>query len=55
MSDPDTPQSANTGGEPGTVAVTVPPKSQQTATYKHEPAAETPKLRVANAVCLVSG
>jgi NitT/TauT family transport system ATP-binding protein len=48
MTDKDAPQNPNAGGEPGTVAVTVPPKSQQTATYKHEPAAETPKLRVAN-------
>ncbi|HTQ80950.1 MAG TPA: ATP-binding cassette domain-containing protein, partial [Thermoanaerobaculia bacterium] len=35
-------------GESGTVAVTVPPKSQQAATYRHEPSAETPKLRVSN-------
>ena len=48
MTDKDAPQHPNAGGEPGTIAVTVPPKSQQTATYKHEPSAETPKLRVAN-------
>src|SRR5262249_18317559 len=44
----DPPPPAATAGEPGTVAVTVPPKSQQAATYKHEPAAEVPKLRVAD-------
>jgi NitT/TauT family transport system ATP-binding protein len=46
MSDPDAPKVPNTGGEPGTVAVTVPPKSQQAATYRHEPAPGTPKLRL---------
>jgi NitT/TauT family transport system ATP-binding protein len=45
MSDPIDPQ--NIGGEPGTVAVTVPSKGQP-ATYRHEPSAETPKLRVSH-------
>ena len=44
----DPPHPTSASGEPGTVAVTVPPKSQQEATYRHEPAAEVPKLRVAN-------
>jgi ABC-type nitrate/sulfonate/bicarbonate transport system ATPase subunit len=48
MTDHDSPKVTNSGGEPGTVAVTVPPKSQQAATYRHEPAEGTPKLRVAD-------
>jgi NitT/TauT family transport system ATP-binding protein len=48
MSDHDAPKTVNTGGEPGTVAVTLPPKSQQVATYRHEPSAEVPKLRLAD-------
>jgi NitT/TauT family transport system ATP-binding protein len=46
MSDHDAPKTVNSGGEPGTVAVTLPPKSQQVATYRHEPAEGTPKLRL---------
>ncbi len=46
MSDHEAPQVPNTGGEPGTVAVTLPAKGHQAATYRHEPSAETPKLRV---------
>jgi ABC-type nitrate/sulfonate/bicarbonate transport system ATPase subunit len=41
------PPSSPTAGEPGTVAVTVPTKGQP-ASYRHEPSAETPKLRVQN-------
>jgi NitT/TauT family transport system ATP-binding protein len=48
MSDHEAPKVQNQGGEPGTVAVTVPPKSQQAATYRHEPSLEMPKLRVAD-------
>jgi NitT/TauT family transport system ATP-binding protein len=48
MSDLDVPQVPNTGGEPGTVAVTVPPKSEQDASYRHEPETGTPKLRVSH-------
>jgi len=45
MSDHEKPQIPPGTGEPGTVAVTLPSKPQA-ATYRHEPAAETPKLRV---------
>jgi NitT/TauT family transport system ATP-binding protein len=47
MSDQDAPQVPNTGGEPGTVAVTV-PKTHQEPTYRHEPVEEMPKLRVSH-------
>jgi NitT/TauT family transport system ATP-binding protein len=45
--DPDTPVVSAGAGEPGTVAVTLPGR-QQAASYRHEPEAATPKLRVAN-------
>jgi NitT/TauT family transport system ATP-binding protein len=48
MSDRDAPKVVNTGGEPGTIAVTLPPKSQQVATYRHEPSEEVPKLRLSH-------
>jgi len=48
MSDHEAPKVANSLGEPGTVAVTLPPKSQQVATYRHEPSEGTPKLRLAD-------
>src|SRR5436305_9691899 len=47
MSDHEAPESRPTSGEPGTIAVTVPTKGQP-ATYRHEPSAETPKLRVSH-------
>jgi NitT/TauT family transport system ATP-binding protein len=48
MSDPIAPPPQPTAGEPGTVAVTVPKTPSQAASYKHEPSAETPKLRVSH-------
>jgi NitT/TauT family transport system ATP-binding protein len=43
----ESPHTAHGGGEPGTVAVTLPTTSRP-ATYTHEPSAETPKLRVSH-------
>ena len=48
MSDSEAPALQPAAGEPGTVAVTLPPKEQQTASYRHEPAEGTPKLKVSN-------
>jgi NitT/TauT family transport system ATP-binding protein len=48
MSDHEAPRVPNTIGELGTVAVTPTIKEQQAATYRHQPGAGTPKLRVAN-------
>jgi NitT/TauT family transport system ATP-binding protein len=47
MSDAEGLRPDPTAGEPGTVAVTL-PRERQTATYRHEPSAETPKLRVSS-------
>jgi len=47
MSDHEAPQPHPAAGEPGTVAVTL-PRGGQAATYRHEPAAEAPKLRVSH-------
>jgi len=47
MSDPMISDPQNAGGEPGTVAVPLPTQGQP-ATYRHEPAAEVPKLRVSD-------
>jgi NitT/TauT family transport system ATP-binding protein len=47
MSDHEKPAPQPTAGEPGTVAVTLPHR-QQEPTYRHQPSAETPKLRVSN-------
>ncbi|HKI01788.1 MAG TPA: ABC transporter ATP-binding protein [Thermoanaerobaculia bacterium] len=46
MSEQEAPAVAPASGEPGTVAVTVSTKGAQDASYRHEPAAGTPKLRV---------
>jgi len=48
MSDHEAPHVPNTIGELGTVAVTPTIKEQQAATYRHQPGAGTPKLRVSN-------
>ena len=48
MSDPIAPEPQPTAGEPGTVAVTVPKTSSQAVSYKHQPSAESPKLRVSH-------
>ena len=47
MSEPEAPAVPPASGEPGTVAVTVSSKGPQAASYRHEPAEGTPKLRVA--------
>jgi len=44
--DPLPPHPAPQAGEPGTLAVTPPGDSRAKPTYRHEPSAETPKLRV---------
>ena len=48
MSEPEAPQVSPASGEPGTVAVTVPAKEEQAGSYRHEPEAGTPKLRVSH-------
>jgi NitT/TauT family transport system ATP-binding protein len=48
MSEHDAPQVPNTIGELGTIAVTLPSKEHQVPTYRHEPGAETPKLRLSH-------
>ncbi|HEY7214140.1 MAG TPA: ABC transporter ATP-binding protein [Thermoanaerobaculia bacterium] len=47
MSD-DAPEIPAAKGEPGTVAVTVSDKHKQAGTYRHEPGAAMPKLRVSD-------
>jgi NitT/TauT family transport system ATP-binding protein len=42
----DPPELKPSSGEPGTVAITVPDKGERGATYRHEPATGTPKLRL---------
>ncbi len=48
MSDHEAPHVPNALAEPGTIAVTLPPKEQQVASYRHEPGAATPKLRLSH-------
>jgi NitT/TauT family transport system ATP-binding protein len=45
--DPQAPEPSPAAGMPGTIAVTVPTRGQP-ATYRHEPSAETPKLRLSH-------
>jgi NitT/TauT family transport system ATP-binding protein len=47
VSDHEAPTPHPAAGEPGTVAVTL-PRGGQTASYRHEPGAESPKLRVSH-------
>jgi len=47
MSDREAPKPQPAAGEPGTVAVTL-PRGRQAASYRHEPGAEMPKLRISN-------
>ncbi|HEY0556536.1 MAG TPA: ABC transporter ATP-binding protein [Thermoanaerobaculia bacterium] len=47
MSDHDAPKVPNALAEPGTIAVTLPSK-EQVPTYRHQPGAETPKLRLSH-------